>query len=46
MTCCTLLAMFDPTDATMCTTVAQGNNQASCQSLLAMLPSELATYCQ
>jgi hypothetical protein len=46
MTCCSALAAFDPSEATSCTTVAQSNDQASCQAILAMLPSTLATYCQ
>ncbi|MGO9835964.1 MAG: hypothetical protein ACLP1X_17310 [Polyangiaceae bacterium] len=46
MTCCSLIASVDPTEAASCTTIAENNDQSSCQAVLAMLPSELVSACQ
>lgn len=48
MTCCGLAASIPQlaSFSAQCTSVAQSGNQTSCQSLIAMLPSTLSTYCQ
>jgi hypothetical protein len=39
MMCCSLIAAVDPTYATTCTMIAQGGNEASCQTVIAMVPA-------
>jgi hypothetical protein len=46
MTCCGYLQAYDPSGAAMCTSVASGGNESSCQAVLNKLPSEVASFCE
>jgi hypothetical protein len=45
MTCCTLLASISPSQAASCMSIAQSNNQTSCQQVIATLPATLSMFC-
>lgn len=46
MTCCTIVAMVSASEGASCTMVAESNNQSSCQQVIAMLPAQVASFCQ
>jgi hypothetical protein len=45
MMCCGLVAAVDPTYGTTCATIAAGGNEASCQTVIAMFPPGITSYC-
>jgi hypothetical protein len=46
MRCCSIVATYSASLASMCTSVAASNNQSSCMGVVATLPAQVQPYCQ